>query len=39
VLKNPLGQIFAFDYDVTGGWSDPKVAKAVKPGAENVIPQ
>jgi uncharacterized protein YhdP len=27
ILKNPLGQIFAFDYSVTGAWSDPKVAK------------
>jgi len=27
VLKNPLGQIFAYDYSVTGSWSDPKVAK------------
>jgi len=39
VLKNPLGQIFSFDYSVTGNWSDPKVAKVLKPGAENVIPQ
>jgi uncharacterized protein (TIGR02099 family) len=27
ILKNPLGQIFAFDYSVTGTWSDPKVAQ------------
>ena len=27
ILKDPLGHIFAFDYSVTGGWSDPKVAK------------
>ncbi len=27
VLKNPLGQIFAFDYAITGTWSDPKVEK------------
>jgi uncharacterized protein YhdP len=27
ILKDPLGHIFAFDYAVTGGWSDPKVAK------------
>jgi uncharacterized protein (TIGR02099 family) len=27
VLKDPLGHIFAFDYAVSGGWSDPKVAK------------
>jgi uncharacterized protein YhdP len=27
ILKDPLGHIFAFDYAVTGGWGDPKVAK------------
>jgi uncharacterized protein YhdP len=27
ILKDPLGHIFAFDYGVTGSWSDPKVAK------------
>ncbi len=27
VLKDPLGQIFAYEYDVTGSWSDPKVDK------------
>ena len=26
ILKNPLGQIFAYDYSVAGTWSDPKVA-------------
>jgi uncharacterized protein (TIGR02099 family) len=26
ILKNPLGQIFAYDYVVTGSWTDPKVA-------------
>ncbi|HEV3009361.1 MAG TPA: AsmA-like C-terminal region-containing protein, partial [Burkholderiales bacterium] len=31
ILKNPLGQIFAFDYTVTGSWADPKVAKIVPP--------
>jgi uncharacterized protein YhdP len=31
VLKNPLGQIFAFDYTITGSWSDPKVAKILPP--------
>ena len=32
LLKNPLGQIFAFDYAVTGSWSDPKVAKIAPAG-------
>ena len=27
ILKNPLGHIFAFEYSITGGWSDPKVVK------------
>jgi uncharacterized protein (TIGR02099 family) len=27
VLKNPFGHIFAFDYNVTGAWADPKVEK------------
>jgi uncharacterized protein YhdP len=27
VLKNPLGQIFSYEYAVTGTWSDPKVTK------------
>jgi uncharacterized protein (TIGR02099 family) len=27
VLKNPLGQIFAHEFEVTGGWADPKVVK------------
>ena len=28
VLKNPLGQLFAHEFEVTGSWVDPKVAKA-----------
>jgi uncharacterized protein (TIGR02099 family) len=30
VLKNPLGQIFAYEYEVTGTWSDPKVRKVLE---------
>ena len=33
ILKDPLGHIFAFEYSVTGGWSDPKVAKRRHRGA------
>lgn len=35
LLKDPLGQIFALEYNVTGGWSDPKVerTKVDAPGA------
>ena len=25
VLKNPLGQLFAHEFDVSGSWTDPKV--------------
>jgi uncharacterized protein YhdP len=31
ILKNPLGQIFAYDYLVSGTWSDPKVEKILPP--------
>lgn len=27
LLKDPLGQIFSVDYDVTGTWTDPKVTR------------
>jgi uncharacterized protein (TIGR02099 family) len=27
LLKNPLGKMFAYDYTITGTWSDPKVEK------------
>jgi len=27
LLKNPLGQIFAFEYGITGSWTEPKVEK------------
>jgi len=39
LLKNPLGEIFAAEYRITGSWSDPKVERAgasvARPGAEN----
>ena len=31
ILKNPLGQIFAYDYAVSGSWTDPKVEKIMPP--------
>jgi uncharacterized protein (TIGR02099 family) len=37
ILKDPLGHIFAFDYAITGTWSDPKVAKT-RVAAEPVNP-
>jgi len=27
LMKNPLGKAFAYDYDISGTWSDPKVEK------------
>jgi uncharacterized protein YhdP len=30
LMKNPLGKFFAFEYTVSGIWSDPKVEKVVK---------
>jgi uncharacterized protein YhdP len=33
VLKNPLGQIFAYEYHVSGGWADPRVERVNKPPA------
>ena len=38
ILKDPLGHIFAFEYSVTGGWSDPKVAK-LGVEARELVPQ
>jgi uncharacterized protein YhdP len=37
VLKDPLGQIFAFEYGITGSWADPKVAK-LNPTASIGVP-
>jgi uncharacterized protein YhdP len=30
LLNNPLGQIFAYDYTITGSWTDPKIEKINK---------
>lgn len=27
LMKNPLGKLFAYDYSITGTWTDPKVEK------------
>lgn len=32
VLKNPLGQIFAHEFSVTGTWADPQVTRLNPPG-------
>ncbi|MEA3192179.1 MAG: hypothetical protein QOD26_512 [Betaproteobacteria bacterium] len=31
VLKNPLGQMLAYQYAITGSWNDPKVARVSAP--------
>jgi uncharacterized protein YhdP len=31
IFKNPLGKLFAFDYVITGTWTDPKVEKLQPP--------
>lgn len=39
LLKDPLGQIFAYEYAVTGSWADPKVEKvAAAPSAQTPPP-
>src|SRR5689334_9135148 len=32
VLKNPLGQIFAYEFSVTGGWTEPQLTRLNPPG-------
>jgi uncharacterized protein YhdP len=39
ILKNPLGHIFAFDYSVSGTWSDPKVVKIMPPALPESVGQ
>lgn len=36
LMKNPLGKFFAFDYNITGTWTDPKVEKVQPQGASGV---
>ncbi|MEK6244168.1 MAG: YhdP family protein [Pseudomonadota bacterium] len=31
IFKNPLGKLFAYDYTITGTWTDPKVEKVQPP--------
>jgi uncharacterized protein (TIGR02099 family) len=33
ILKDPIGQMFAFEYRVSGGWDDPKVERLAARGA------
>ena len=31
ILKDPLDQIFAYEYNVTGTWTEPQVSKIERP--------
>jgi uncharacterized protein YhdP len=35
ILKNPLGQIFAAEFGVSGAWAEPKVARLYTPVPPN----
>lgn len=35
LLKDPLDQIAAYEYDVTGSWTDPQVAKVEPPAGDS----
>jgi uncharacterized protein YhdP len=36
IMKNPLGKAFAFDYAISGTWSDPKVEK-LQPATQSLM--
>jgi uncharacterized protein YhdP len=38
ILRDPLGQMFAFEYRITGGWEDPKVERLAAPLAARDAP-
>jgi len=38
VLKNPLGQVFAYEYDITGPWIDPRIEKVQPPKPPPELP-
>jgi uncharacterized protein (TIGR02099 family) len=41
VLKDPIGQLFTYEYAVTGGWAEPKIARlggAKDAAAEKSVP-
>jgi uncharacterized protein YhdP len=38
LLRDPVGQIMAFEYSVTGTWSDPQVSKTGRSGTQSVTP-
>jgi uncharacterized protein (TIGR02099 family) len=36
VMKNPLGKLFAYDYVITGTWTDPKIEKVQQQASSGV---
>jgi uncharacterized protein (TIGR02099 family) len=38
LLKDPLNQIAAYEYDISGSWSDPQVVKVERQAAEAATP-
>ena len=34
ILRNPLGQMFSYRYEITGDWEEPKVEKLNLPPAQ-----
>jgi uncharacterized protein (TIGR02099 family) len=37
ILKDPLGQIFSFEYSVTGSWSEPRVERVQSEARESAV--
>jgi uncharacterized protein (TIGR02099 family) len=37
MIKNPLGKMFAYDYNISGTWSDPKIEKRQAETAPQVV--
>lgn len=39
MIKNPLGKMFAYDYNISGTWSDPKIEKLqAEPAPQTIEP-
>jgi uncharacterized protein YhdP len=39
LLKNPVGKIFAYEYAISGTWTDPKIEKVQAAPAQDSTPQ
>ena len=39
VLKDPIGQIIAYEYSITGTWDNPVVTKLKRSGGEDKTPE